>query len=234
MFNTALMRHLYQQPAPITGASPVGAPRPMSAPGAVPGAPMGGLFGAGANALRGQQARQNPTLPHFDEDRQRTMDMLNGRSAFAGNEWGGLINQLTGQMTGANSLAQMQYRQASQDTTSQLSSLSRGSASPAAARQAMIQQGRVGQGLASGLAQAGTQERMAASQALTQALSSRDQINSNAYLDILGAQLGLSRAQLEALTGNADRASRDADSKRQAKAAKWGAVAGGAGALAML
>lgn len=184
--------------------------------------------------VKAKSAQQNPQLPHFAEDRERLGGLLNGQSPFAGQEWGGLVRQLQGQASGANSLAEGQYRGAMQDTAGQLSSMARGSASPGAARQAMIQQGRLGQGMAAGVAQARTAEQMQASQALTQALGTRDQINSGAYLDVLGAQLGLSRAQLEALTGNADREQRNKDSKRAAGAAKWNALGSAAGGLALL
>lgn len=83
-----------------------------------------------------------------------------------------------------------------------LGSLARGSASPAAAREAMIQQGRTGQGMAAGVATARTQEQLGAQSALAGALSSRDQLNQNAYLDILGKQLGLSEQQLKAIIAN--------------------------------
>jgi hypothetical protein len=66
----------------------------------------------------------------------------------------------------------------------------------------MIQQGRVGQGMAAGLATARTQEQMAAQDSLARALSARDQLNQSAYSGLLGAQLGLSEGQLRAQLGN--------------------------------
>lgn len=80
--------------------------------------------------------------------------------------------------------------------------MSQGSATPGAARQAMIQQGRTGQGMAAGLATARTQEQLGAQGALTQALGARDQLNQGAYLNVLAQQLGLSEAQLRAMMGN--------------------------------
>lgn len=240
MFGSALFRHLAQNPqAP--------AMRPMSAPapgglgssqgGLVPGSGSGGNWmDQMASNLKKKSALQNPELPFFQEDRDRTQGLLDGIGApGAGKEWGGLIDQLGKQSRGEGpSLAEQQYQAAQQDTTGALSSMARGSASPAAARQAMIQRGRVGQGMAQGVAMARTNEQMQASQALAGALGSRDQLNTSAYLDILGAQLGLSRAQLEALTGNADRKQRDKDSQRQAKAAKYNAIGGALGGLGSL
>lgn len=237
--NVALMRALQSRPAPVNGLAPVGGVQYApgynpSTPGA-PGTKLGDAFGGLAGRVQTKNAQNNPQLPYFDEDRQRIMEMLGARSAFAGEEWGGLIGQLQRQASGQGpSLAEQQYRSAAQDTTNSLSSMARGSASPAAARQAMIQRGRVGQGMAAGVATARTQEQMAATSALSQALSSRDQINSNAYLDLLAAQLGLSRAQLDALTGNADRAANKKIADRQAKAAKWSAIGGLAGGLGSL
>lgn len=209
------------------------AQRPMLGGWGQPGQGPGGLLGAGQRAL-GNGTNMNPQLPYFEEDRQRLGGLMDGHSPFAGQEWGGLINQLQNSASGKNSIAEMQYRNASQDTVAGLGSLSRGSGSAAAGRQALIQQGRVGQGLAAGSALARGQEMQGAQTALTQALGTRDQLNQGAYLDILAAQLGLSRAQLEALSGNADRKERGQTASKQAKAAKWGAIAGGAGALAML
>jgi hypothetical protein len=66
----------------------------------------------------------------------------------------------------------------------------------------MLQQGRIGQGMASGLATARTQEQLGAQGALAGALGQRDQLNQGAYLSVLGAQLGLSEAQLRAMIAN--------------------------------
>lgn len=129
--------------------------------------------------------------------------MLGGRSPFASQEWGGLIQQLKSQAQGLGpSVAQQAYGQAAQDTNAALSAQVAGTANPANARTALIQRGRTGQGMAQGLAQARTQEQLGAQSALAQALGARDQMNQNAYLQVLGAQLGLSEAQLRALIAN--------------------------------
>lgn len=222
---SALMSPLQRQLMMAPGAPTAQGLSPMMAQ-------RGGLGGLVQNIKN----RPNPNdvhLPYFEEDRRFIGDQLAGRSPFASGGWDPAINRLEGMASGtAPSLAEMQYRSASMDTTSALSSMARGSASPAAARQAMIQQGRVGQGMAAGVAQARTNEQMQANNALIQALGSRDQLNQNAYLDMLAAKLGLSRAELEALSGNKDREAQKKIADKQASAAKWGAIAGGAGALA--
>jgi hypothetical protein len=166
----------------------------------------GTLRPAGVNMMNGTgtpDPNKNINLPYFEEDRARLGGMLQGQSPFAGGEWGGLVSQLQQQASGAGpSMAQQAYRQASQDTTNSLGSLARGSASPGAARAAVIQQGRVGQGMASGLASARTQEQMAAQQALAGTLGARDSLNQGAYMGVLGHQLGLSGQQLGALQGD--------------------------------
>lgn len=200
-------------------------------PGAAGGSKINQVFGA----MNQKWTASQPQLPYFEEDRARLGGLLNGQSPFAGAEWGGLISQLQQQASGQGpSLAEQTYRGAAMDTTNSLSSMARGSGSPAAARAAMIERGRVGQGMQAGVATARTQEQLGAQGALAGALSSRDQLNQGAYLDILAAQLGLSRSQLEALTGNADRQANKDVANKQAKAAKWGAIAGGLGGLAML
>ncbi len=142
-------------------------------------------------------------LPYFEEDRARLGSMLDGRNPYAGAEWGSLIGQLQNRAMGNGpSITMDAYRQASQDNVNALGAMSRGAGTAAAARQAMIQQNRVGQGMASGLVSARNQEMIGAQGALTQALGQRDQLNQNAYLKILGAQLGLSEQQLQALLGN--------------------------------
>lgn len=182
-----------------------------------------------------EEAKQNPSLPYFEEDRQRLGGMMDGRSPFAGGEWGSLISQLQATAAGTGpSVAQDAYRNAQQDSRSALGSMARGSASPGAARAAMMQQGRIGQGMASGLATARTQEMLGAQGALTSALGARDQLNQNAYLDVLAKQLGLSKDQLMALTGNADRKAAKDKADKEAKAAKWNSLGAAAGAAAGL
>jgi hypothetical protein len=157
-----------------------------------------GIFGSGQ-----PDPQYMAQMPHYEEDRNRLGGMLNGHSPYAGSEWGTLIGQLQQQASGQGpSLAQDAYRGAQQDNTAALGSMARGSASPAAARQAMLQQQRSGQGMAQGLATARTQEQLGAQGALGQALQGRDSINQNAYLQVLAAQLGLSEGQLRAMLGN--------------------------------
>jgi hypothetical protein len=142
-------------------------------------------------------------LPYFQQDRDRLQGLMDNKSPYASSDWQGLIAQLSARANGTGpSLAQQNYNMASGDTTNALSSMARGSSNPEAARQAMIQQGRIGQGQAAGLALAGTQEQQAAQQGLTSALGTRDQLNQSAYLNILGQQLGLSMGQLKALNGD--------------------------------
>jgi hypothetical protein len=61
--------------------------------------------------------------------------------------------------------------------------------------------------MASGYASARNQEMLGSRSALAQALGQRDSINSNSYLQLLGAQLGLSESQLKAMLGNQNYAS---------------------------
>lgn len=192
-----------------------------------------GFGGPGEIAGGGEVPLGGLNLPWFQQDRDRLGGLLGNRSPFAGNEWGALIDQLTQRANGQGpSLAGMQYRQAMQDTTSNLSSMAQGSGNPMAARQALIQQGRVGQGMASGLAQADIQERQAAQSALQNALGSRDQLNQQAYLNILAAQLGLSEGQLRALMSNQQYNLGVRGVKQQEQAAKFQAIAALLGTLA--
>lgn len=116
---------------------------------------------------------------------------------------------------------------------SALGAMSRGSASPAAAREAMMQQSRIGQGMAAGAATARTQEQMGAQNALAQALGSRDQLNQNSYLDILGKQLGLSEAQLRGIIANQQYkvGMQNAPTNFQKNMGALSGLAGGLGAL---
>lgn len=170
--------------------------------------------------------------PHtWDNDKNRLGTLLGQQSPYTqaqqvgrdpyGGGWGQLVSQLQNQANGTGpSAAQQAYRTASQDSMGQLSGMAAGSASPGAAREAMLQQGRIGQGMASGLASARTQEQMAAQGMLGQALTGagnsafqRDSLNAqlqqqngannqNAWLNILGQQLGLNKDQLQAMLGN--------------------------------
>lgn len=213
---------------------PMNAPGPSQGPYGQPAPPGNVPYPGPWGALGGHAPPTNPDvhLPYFPEDRERLGGLMDGQNPFAGQEWGGLIKQLQDQAAGRGpSLAMDAYRTASQDTTAGLSSMAHGSASPAAARQAMIQQGRVGQGLAAGLATARTQEQMGAQSALAGALGQRDTLNQNAYLDVLAKQLGMSRAEMEALAGNRDARNAKAIADKQASAAKYNAIAGGLGAV---
>jgi hypothetical protein len=174
-------------------------------------------------------------LPYFQQDRDRLQQLEQGQSPFASQDWGGLISELSQRAQGNGpSLAQQNYQMASGDTINALSSMARGSASPDAARQAMIQQGRVGQGQAAGLALAGTQERAAAQQGLTEALGTRDKINTTAYTSLLQQQLGLSDEELKALMGNAGFYTQNRGIDQQNDAAKYQAAASAAAIAAKL
>ena len=232
MMTGSAMRSGYGQ------GGPPGYGQPGVPAGAGP-APGHGILGDMAERLRQsaaeKQSRDNPQLPFFPEDRGLTSGLLGDRNPYAGAEWGGLIKQLQDQAAGNGpSVAEQAYSRAQGDTTAALASMAQGSASPAAARQAQIQRQRVGQGMASGLAEARTGEMLAGQNALSQALAQRDTLNQNAYLDVLGKQLGMSRDQLQGLIeNNRIRQQRDA-ANAQANAAKWNAVAGGIGTAATL
>ena len=173
----------------------------------------------------------NINSPFFIQDRDRLGAMLQGRNPFAGQEWNPLIQQLQQQASGQGpSMAEQQYRQASQQTMSGLQSLSRGSGSPGAAREAMLQQARVGQGMAQGVTQARTQEMLGAQGNLAQALGARDQINQQSYLNVLAQQLGLNEQQLRAMLANQQYKLGMEGVQQQRDAAKWSAVAGVLGA----
>lgn len=198
------------------------------------GAAIGGTAGGLIGLFGGDDADAPPpvNLPYFEEDRARLGGMLDGHSAFAGSEWGGLISQLQARASGAApSVAGNAYKQASQDSQNNLASLSQNSMSPGGARQAQLQAGHIQQGLAQGYGAAALQEQQANQGALGQALSARDQINSQAYQGILGQQLGLSRSQAGALQGNQQVALQEQQLQNQQSAAQWQAYAGLAAGL---
>lgn len=238
-YNPALISQLRARPitpGAVTGTSAMMAP----APGAPQGTGVGGTPPAGQptwgqgmfGSAYARAGNNKVNLPYFEEDRNRLGGMLGGQSPFAGGEWGGLIAQLQDRAAGRGpSIAGDAFNQASQSTQAAIASMSRGSGSAAAGRQGLIQQGRVGQGMAQGYASARNQEMMGAQSALTQALSQRDQLNQNAYLDILARQLGLSKDQLVALQGNQQDASNRRAQDKAASAAKWNAIGGAAGGL---
>lgn len=239
-FNPALVSQLRARPVgpgqpgvPLMGQAPPGTGpdgQPLPAGGS---SPFESLFSPEARERkRRKDALGNVQLPFFQDDRNRLGGMLEYRDPYAGAEWAGLIGQLQERAAGRGpSIAGDAYKQASQDTTASIGSIAAGSGSPAAARQAVLQQGRVGQGLAQGYASARNQEMVGAQSALAGALSQRDQLNQNAYLDILAKQLGLSRDQLAALQGNQQFQSNKDAANAQKSAAKWNALGGLAGGL---
>lgn len=188
-----------------------------------------GLFGGGGDDA---PPPRPVNLPYFEEDRARLGSMLDGKSAFAGQEWGSLINQLQTRASGLGpSVAGNAYKQASQDSMNQLTSMSHNSSGPGAVRQAQLQAGHIQQGLAQGYSAAALHEQQANQSALAQALSARDAINSNAYQGILGQQLGLGRSQLAALSGNQNVALQEQQIQTQQQAAQFQAYAGLAAGL---
>lgn len=202
--------------------------------GPVPGAPGSYTGGPDANGYGGpgqifgggKVPFASLNLPYFQQDRDRLGGLLNGQSPFAGSEWGGLIQQLQQRASGQGpSIAGDAYRSAQMDTQASLGSLSRGSASPGAARQAMMQQGRVGQGMAQGYGAARNQEMIGAQSGLQSALGARDQLNSGAYMNILAQQLGLSEQQLRAGMANQQYNLGNSKNKQDAEAAKFQAIA---------
>lgn len=198
------------------------------------GAAIGGVAGGLLGMFGGDDEPPPPPvqLPYFEEDRARLGGMLDGQSAFAGSEWGGLISQLQARASGTGpSVAGNAYKQASQDAQNNLASMSHDSASPGGARQATLQAGRIQQGLAQGYGSAALQEQQANQGALAQALGARDTINSQAYQGILQQQLGLSRSQLGAQQGNQNAALQEQQLQNQQAAGQWQAAAGLAAGL---
>lgn len=198
------------------------------------GAAIGGVAGGLIGLFGGDDPSPPPpvNLPYFEEDRARLGQMLDGHSAFAGSEWGGLISQLQARANGtAPSVAGNAYKQAAQDSQAQLMSMAHDSASAGGARQAMLQAGRIQQGLSQGYGAAALQEQQANQGALAQALGARDTINSSAYQGILGQQLGLSRSQMAAQQGNQGAALQEQQIQAGQQAAQWQAYAGLAAGL---
>jgi hypothetical protein len=174
-------------------------------------------------------------LPYFQEDRDRLGGMLDGKSPYAGSEWGSLISQLQDRASGKGpSVAGDAYKQASQDSMNQLSSMSQNSSNPAAVRQAQLQAGHINQGMAQGYAGARNQEMLGAQNQLSSALGTRDAMNQNAYMGILGKQLGLSQDQLKANMSNQQYAYLMQQLRLQGQASQYQAVSGmGAGIAKM-
>lgn len=200
--------------------------------GAAIGGVAGGLYGLFGGGGDSAPAPPPTNLPYFEEDRARLGSLLQGQSAFAGQEWGSLINQLQARASGYGpSVAGNAYKQASQDSMNQLSSMAQNSASPGAVRQAQLQAGHIQQGLAQGYSAAALQEQQANQGALGQALAARDQINSTAYQNILQQQLGLSRSELAALQGNQNAGLQEQQIQIGQQAAQYQALAGLAAGL---
>lgn len=201
----------------------------VSGPDAAGFGGAGQIFGGGMVPLTGLN------LPYFQQDRDRLSNTMQGQSPFAGNEWGALISQLQQRSAGAGpSIAGDAYRSAAMDTQNSLGSMARSAGTPAAARQAVMQQQRVGQGMAEGYAQARNQEMVSSQAALAQTLGARDQLNQNAYLNLLAQQLGLSEGQLRAGIANQQYNLGMTQTQNQFKGAKMAALAsfaGGAGKL---
>lgn len=130
-----------------------------------------------------------------------------------GGQWGALISQLRARANGQGpSLAQEAYAKGNADTTNNLGSIAQNSTNPGQAREAMMQQGRVGQGAAAGFATARNEEQMGAMSGLTQALGGAsgnqqayDQMimdaqraNQNFLLGIKGQQVSMQGQPTEA------------------------------------
>ncbi len=187
----------------------------------------GGFGGPGQIAGGGMVALGGLNNPYFQQDRDRLGGMLQGQSPFAGSEWGALVSQLQQRAGGQGpSIAGDAYRRAAMDSQAALTSMGQASGSPGAARAAMLQQQRVGQGMAQGYGSARNEEMIGAQGALTQALGARDQLNQGAYLNILAQQLGLSEAQLKAGMANQQFALGQQGTEAERSAAKWNAIAG--------
>jgi hypothetical protein len=191
--------------------------------------------GQNTNASGGTNLGQI-NLPYFQQDRDRINGMLAGQSPFASQDWGSLISQLQQRASGAhpeNSLAVQNFNMAQGQQNANLSSLAN-SGDPGARQAAIQAQGRVAEGNSAGLALAGTQEQQAAQAQLGQTLSARDQLNQNAYLNMLQQQLGLSTQQLHALGMDQQFTVQQNQINQQNQAAQMGALGSLAGALAKL
>ncbi len=187
------------------------------------GGPIGGMIGGGlgggGNPLSGAQdlwkwGSSRPDITKGNDDKAYTQGFLNQGSPYVGASpyqggFNSLINQLTQQANGQGpSLAGNAYNQASNQAMAQQSALSQGGASAGAGRQAAMNMANIGQGQAAGYANARGQEQVASQSALSQALAAgnnadfqRQQQNSNAWQDILAQQLGITKAQLQAMMG---------------------------------
>lgn len=166
-------------------------------------------------------SRNGVGLPHFVEDRERLGGLLAGQSPFASTDWGALVSHLQGIASGkVQGVAGQQYQQAMGNASNGLSSMAHGLVRAGMGRAVQDQQGQMGQGMVSGTNLAQLQERQAAQQSLQGALGTRDSVNSSAYQNILGQQLGLSSQQVAANLGITN-------SNNQALAAQYQALGTG-------
>lgn len=157
------------------------------AKGAVAAAgPLTAAWSAGEKALGG--SKSNDGL---------LKDQLAGRNPWkneTGRQWFDLLQEQRATALGQRpSLAEMQYRGAMGDAQASLQSAAAGTRRPGVMRASMQQQANLGQGMASGLAQAGLQERMAAQQqymAGLQGAGQLDQQQNETWLRLMGILQG--------------------------------------------
>lgn len=158
---------------------------------------VGKTFG---NDYTVQGLLDNQTNDPAAAEKQRLQDALKNGSPYsqAPQLDPALISQLRDRSEGRGpSAADQAYRQASQDSLSQQAALAHGG-SAMQARQALLNQGHIQQGLTAGVTQARTAEQSQALGQYQQALAINAQLqqgsnlaNQNAYLDILNKQLAL-------------------------------------------
>jgi hypothetical protein len=139
-------------------------------------------------------------LPNYSALMQQTSNA--GSQSSQG--WGPLIAQLQ-QNTTANGQseqqARAQYGQAAQAAAGQAAGQAHGGSSPAALRQAALQQGAIGQGMSNGMSQATSQAQLVGQQGLAQAIAGQDQ-GQQAYLGLQnslstsGGQQALTQEQI--------------------------------------
>lgn len=174
---------------------------------------IGGVKGVGSVPGRiwdWGNSHPKANLPYFEEDRNKLQGLMDqgkgpymGADPYRGN-WDAHLSQLEDRAAGRGpSIAGDAFRGASQNALSQQMAMSQGGRSAGAARQAAMNMGSIGQGLAKGYGDARNQEMIGAQNSLTGALAgadsanfNRDQANQQAWLDLLAKQLGLSAEQL--------------------------------------
>lgn len=168
-------------------------------------------------------------LPYFEEDRARLQGLLGGRSPYLGAApqlgadpysagYQQLVRQLQDQAAGRGpSLAEQSVRAQGAQAAGQIASSAAGGRSAQGSRFAAQQIAGLNQGLAQQVGEARLREQLAAQGALQGALGAGSaaafnrealnaqlaqrgaEANQRAYLEVLGAQLGLSQQQLQAL-----------------------------------